>query len=108
VRKLLLVTLVVACNACLFGPDEEAIATSDEFVGRIADHMTECGFDGDDLVDKLEDDGLDCDAAVSVEGDPLACAADFEDVDCEDLSEDSVNETIGDCDGEILVRKTDD
>jgi hypothetical protein len=93
---------VVAVTGCL-GPDPEAVAICDEFLTRIADHMTECGFDGDALIVEVEDSGLNCDNAVQVEGDPIACAADFEAIECADLSEASVNETIGECDGEIFV-----
>ena len=98
--------LLAGVAGCL-GPDPEAIATCDEFLARVADHMTECGFDGDALIVEVEDGGLRCENAVDVEGDPLACAADFEAVACEDLSEASVNETIGDCDAEIFVLEDD-
>ncbi len=101
-----LLLAVAAFTGCL-GPNEEAIAICDEFLGRVADHMSECGFDGDALITEVEDSGLRCDNAVDVEGDPIACAADFEAVPCDQLSEASVNETIGSCEAEIFVIEDD-
>jgi len=100
-----LAVVVVTFTGGCFGPDPEAVATCDEFFDRVIDHMNECGFDGDQLEEDL-DDTIDCDQAVSVEGDPLACAEDFEDVACEDITETSVEDTLGDCDAEIYVRQS--
>jgi hypothetical protein len=93
--------LLLATAACL-GPDPEAVAVCDEFITRLVDHMNGCGFDGDRLRTEL-DETLPCDNAVRVEGDPLACAAEFEAVACSELNEASVEATLGTCEAEIFV-----